>query len=46
MIEVVRINEGRNAGKAGNMSHFLFLQRKKINLNITYKRCKNIGNTL
>lgn len=46
MIEIVRINEGRNAGKAGNMTHFLFLQRKKINLNITYKRCKNISNTL
>lgn len=46
MIEIFRMNEGRNAARAGHMSHFLFLQKRKINLNTMYSRRTNAENTM
>lgn len=46
MEELFRIYEGRDERKAEELSHFLYLRRRKLNLNITYKRCKIIGNTI
>ena len=46
MEKLFRIYEGRDERKAEELSHFLYLRRRKLKLNITYKRCKRIGNTI